>query len=311
MIAKEVVGGSCCYCYPKSNFTDFVTFSVVSTKNKKVPKMSALFEKAHLDLCPSSGMIDLSCRPIMTSIIKSPKFRQFAKTKYRRLDENLTFVALLFTALNSEHWFIKTHFQDCGGVALSWMHLCALEGEWSDAFVSLAPSPSLRYFKQKSFCIKAILPTSKNQEQTCFPYRCSVHWNAHQTSRPTVFRTLFDDFFALGKKLHRLCSVVGCIERMQRRTSLLRNSAAINTGDPPRGFPWWFWSTTRFINFSCGAHSRWFVSGSQPLIRDTLVCFRHTTGGCMCGTKPWLSLQAVMSMCLHATVIACGVFHRW
>jgi len=60
MIAKEVVGGSCFYCYPKSNFTDFVTFSVVSTKNKKVPKMSALFEKAHLDHCPSSGMIGLS-----------------------------------------------------------------------------------------------------------------------------------------------------------------------------------------------------------------------------------------------------------
>ena len=114
-------------------------------------------------------------------------------------------------------------------------------GRWMIRCVCLTCTIAvITIFQAKKLCIKAILPTSKNQEQACFPYRCSVHWNAHQTSRPTVFRTLFDDFFALGKKLHRLCSVVGCIERMQRRTSLLRNSAAINTGDPPWGFPWWF-----------------------------------------------------------------------
>jgi len=39
----------------------------------------------------------------------------------------------------------------------------------------------------------------------------------------------------LGKKLHRLCSVVGCIERMQRRRWLLRNFAAVNEGKSTMG----------------------------------------------------------------------------
>ena len=249
--------------------------------------------------------------PIMTSIIKSPKFRHFAKTKYRRLDENLTFVALLFTALNSEHWFIKTHFQDCGGVALSWMHLCALEGEWSDAFVSLAPSPSLRYFKQKSFASRLFYQLLKIKSKLVFLTDVQCIGMLIKQADPLYFAHYLTTFLPWVKSF--IDSAVWLV--VLRECSAARRCCAIlqqSIREIHRGdFPGDFWSTTRFINFCCGAHCRWFVSGSQPLIRDTLVCFRHTTGGCMCGTKPWLSLQAVMSMCLHATVIACGVFHRW